>query len=63
MECLTSFGNFVAKNRAFDNNIIFLQQFFLISWEFAVSPVGYATVMDQFLKTGPEHDLLFKIIP
>ena len=28
MEFLSIFGNVVAKNRAFGNNIIFLQQFF-----------------------------------
>ena len=31
MEFLTIFGKVVAKNRAFGNNIIFLQQFFSIS--------------------------------
>ena len=32
MEFLTIFGKVVAKNRAFGNNFIFLQQFFSI-WE------------------------------
>ena len=31
MEFLSIFGKVVAKNRAFGNNIIFLQQFFSIS--------------------------------
>ena len=48
IEFVTIFGKVAAKNRAFGNNIIFLQQFFPWGGERSLFPPGGAYVLTLF---------------
>ena len=59
MECLSIFGKAVAKNRAFGNNISFLQQFFSISGgTFPVSPPGGAYTSDFTSYSNEKYEIM-----
>ena len=66
IEFLTIFGEVVAKNRAFGNNIIFLQQFFPFRGEGIFPPFpppGNATEYNVFLLIVTPSTILIHLLP